>query len=554
MTRADPDFDAAPRARRRILCVFPRYAPSFATFEYARPLAPGVTGFMPPQGLLLVAAALPPEWEVRFFDENVEAASPADFDWADAVFASGMHIQKRELHDICARAHAAGKPAALGGPSVSAAPELYPDFDYLHVGELGDATDALIGRLARDVARPAAQVAFTTVARRPMSEFPVPAYRLAAMRSYFLSNVQFSSGCPYMCEFCDIPGLYGRVPRLKSPGQLLAELDALLAEGVIGTVYFVDDNLVGDRKALLALLPHLIDWQRRNGYAVSFACEATLNIARSPDILKLMREAGFDTIFCGLETPEPEALKAIQKSHNMAVPILDAVAAINAHGMEVVCGVIMGLDTDRPDTGERILAFIEAAGVPFATMNLLQALPKTPLWERLAREGRIDEDPARESNVVFKAPYDETLAMWRDAMARAYAPEALYARFERQTRATRPNRLPRPWSRQRLSPRAVGFGLVVLARLLWRVGLRGDYRRVFWRFALRRLRERRIEPIVSTGLIAHHLILFARDAASGRGAASHYSTKRRDAPAAEACVAPATEVGKSVFARNATLS
>ncbi len=160
-------------ATRRILCVFPRYVPSFGTFEHAYPLTGGVRAFMPPQGLLVIAAILPKAWEVRFIDENMEPASPRDFVWADAVFVSGMHIQRRQMEDIRARAHAFGKAVALGGPSVSACPELYPDFDYLHIGELGDATDALVAHLARDVSRPPAQIALTTTVRRDLAEFPV---------------------------------------------------------------------------------------------------------------------------------------------------------------------------------------------------------------------------------------------------------------------------------------------------------------------------------------------------------------------------------------------
>ena len=278
-------------------------------------------------------------------------ASADDFAWADAVFVSGMHIQRRRMEDICERAHAFGKVAVLGGPSVSACPELYPAFDYLHIGELGDATDALIGMLSRDVSRPREQIMLKTEGRRDLRDFPAPAYELAEIGRYFLGSVQFSSGCPFTCEFCDIPGLYGRVPRLKTPAQLIEELDKLLACGVNGSIYFVDDNLIANRRALRDLLPHLVQWQKRNGYAVSLSCEATLNIARSPEILGLMREAAFDTIFCGIETPEPEALAAIDKRHNMFMPILDAVRAINRHGMEVVSGIILGLDTDTREFG-----------------------------------------------------------------------------------------------------------------------------------------------------------------------------------------------------------
>lgn len=518
----------ATLGRRRILCVFPRYAPSFGTFEHAYALTGHVRAFMPPQGMLVIAAALPETWEVRFIDENMDPAHADDFEWADAVFVSGMHIQRRQMEDIGRRAHAKDKLVVLGGPSVSACPELYPQFDILHIGELGDATDALVALLARSVARPAEQIVLRTERRRDLADFPIPAYELAKIHRYFLGSIQFSSGCPYACEFCDIPGLYGRVPRLKTPAQVLAELDKLVACGVNGSVYFVDDNLVANRRALRDLLPHLVAWQKRNGFAVSLSCEATLNIARSPEILALMREAAFDTIFCGIETPEPDALIAIDKAHNNVLPILDAVEIINKYGMEVVSGIILGLDTDTPETGPRILEFLEQSKIPMATINLLQALPKTPLWDRLTQERRLHDDMHdRESNVDFRQPYDDVVAMWRNCMDRAYRPEVLFARFEHQARKTRPNRLPRPWSRQRLSPRNIVMAMSILTRLVWRVGVRGDYRSVFWTFVLRRLARGQIEPILSMGLVAHHLIMFARDACAGRGNASHYSAKVR---------------------------
>src|SRR5262245_14858375 len=397
---------------RRILCVFPRYAPSFGTFQYAYPLTDGVRAFMPPQGLLVIAAALPASWAVRFVDENIAPATRDDFLWADAVFVSGMHIQRRAINEICARAHAVGRVAVLGGPSVSAAPENYPDFDYLHVGELGDATDELMARLARDPSRPARQVVLTTDERRPLTEFPLPAYELAQIPRYFIGSIQFSSGCPYQCEFCDIPALYGRNPRLKTPQQVTAELDKLLACGAWGSIYFVDDNLIANRRALRELLPHLIEWQQRNGYALTFTCEATLNIAKRPELLELMREAAFITVFCGIETPDPGALKAMAKGHNLMMPILEAVDTLNRHGMEVVSGIILGLDTDTPSSGDGILEFVARSRIPVPTINLLQALPKTPLWDRLRDEGRLVEDEDRESNVDFRLPYASVVAMW----------------------------------------------------------------------------------------------------------------------------------------------
>src|ERR1700710_1310813 len=182
---------------RRILCVFPRYTSSFGTVEYAYPLTAGVQAFMPPQGILLIAAYLPAHWPVRFIDENIRPATAKDFEWAEAVFVSGMHIQRQQINDICRRAHAFHLAVAIGGPSVSSCPHYYPSFDYLHMGELGDATDDLIERLAEDPRRPDQQVTLKTADRLDMTKFPIPAYELADIKHYFLGSIQYSSGCPY---------------------------------------------------------------------------------------------------------------------------------------------------------------------------------------------------------------------------------------------------------------------------------------------------------------------------------------------------------------------
>jgi radical SAM superfamily enzyme YgiQ (UPF0313 family) len=516
-----------PLASRRILLVFPRYTPSFGTFEYAYPII-GAQAFMPPQGLLVIAAALPAHWEKRFVDENLRPASEADFAWAEAVFVSGMHIQRAQINDICARAHAAGRTTALGGPSVSACPHYYPDFDYLHVGEMGDATQTLIERLAADPSRPPSQVVLTTGERLDLAQFPLPAYELAEMPKYFMGSIQFSSGCPYECEFCDIPALYGRNPRLKTAEQVCAELDKLRECGIREAIYFVDDNFIANRRAVRDLLPALVAWQKKNHYPYRFACEATLNIAKRPEILGPMREARFETVFCGIETPDPAALKAMDKAHNMMVPILEGVATLNSYGMEVVSGIIMGLDTDTPDTPDAILRFVQASRIPLLTINLLQALPRTPLWDRLQAAGRLTEDESLESNVVFRRPYREVVGGWRDVMAAAYDPKTLFERFEHQVQVTYPHRLSPP---RKVTWRDVRMGLGVISRLLWTCGVKASYRRTFWTFAWRRIKAGQIEWLISAAVVAHHLISFTEDACSGRQNASFYSTKLRGDPA-----------------------
>ncbi len=485
-----------------------------------------VRAFMPPQGLLLIAAYMPARWPVRFVDENIAPASAADFAWADVVLVSGMHIQAQQIHDIARHAKAAGKVTALGGPSVSSAPEMYPDFDYLHIGEIGDATDRLIARLDESCAPPNAQLRFETAERLPMIDFPIPAYHLVPLPRYLMCTLQFSSGCPYLCEFCDIPNLYGRQPRFKTPQQITAELDAMCAQaGHPPSVYFVDDNFIGNRKAAREMLPHIVEWQKQRGYPLQFACEATLNIAKQQEILSLMREAAFVGIFVGIETPEADALTAMRKGQNNSLPMMDAIGTLNDYGLEVISGIILGLDTDSDDTETRLKDFIDLSNIPTLTINLLQALPKTALWDRLKKAERLNEDPGRESNVVFLRPYDEVVATWRRSIGYANDPERLFVRFRHQIDATYAKRI-KPPARGQLTAANLKRGAVLAYNVLVEVGLKSDYRRAFWRAARHALRRGRIDAVLAMGFMAYHLIHFTREALRGDHNASFYSTKK----------------------------
>jgi radical SAM superfamily enzyme YgiQ (UPF0313 family) len=271
---------------------------------------------------------------------------------------------------------------------------------------------------------------------------------------------------------------------------------------------------------------------------MQFACEATLNIAKQTEILSLMREAQFLAVFVGIETPEAGALKAMRKDQNNSLPMIEAIRTLNSFGLEVTSGIILGLDTDSEDTENRLKDFIELSQIPMLTINLLQALPKTPLWDRLARDGRIVEnDASRESNVRFLRPYDEVVATWRRSIAYANDPERLFARFVHQVDATYANRMIAPakgklnWSNLR------GAGV-----LAWRtaihVGLKSDYRRAFWRAARHAMRRGQIDAVLGMGFMAHHLIEFTREALRGEQNASFYSQTQKERDAATGQVAP----------------
>jgi hopanoid C-2 methylase len=520
-----------PNNHRRVLLIFPKYSRSFGTFHYSYKLTGGrVRAFMPPQGLLLVASYLPKEWEVRLIDENANPATDADYRWADVVITSGMHIQRPQINQINAIAHRHGKLTVVGGPSVSGCPEYYPEFDILRMGELGDADEKLIELLDGSCDRPTQQIRLETQERLPLNEFPTPAYHHINLNQYLLGSVQFSSGCPFNCEFCDIPALYGHNPRLKTPEQILAELDAMLESGNPGLVYFVDDNFIGNRRAVMDFLPKLIEWQKERGYPLQFACEATLNIAQSSKLLELMREAYFTTVFCGIETPETDALHAISKDQNLSMPILDAVKALNTYGMEVVSGIIIGFDTDTPETGDRILDFIRASNISVLTINLLYALPKTALWARLEKEGRLwlDEDETRESNVKFLMPYEQVVEMWRRVITTAYSPDFLYERYQYQVNFTYANRIVPPNSPARVNWPNIKKALIMMSNILIRMGVLSSYRKTFWKLAGPALKAGKIEDVIGTGWASYHLIEFAKECATGVESASFYSQKLRE--------------------------
>jgi radical SAM superfamily enzyme YgiQ (UPF0313 family) len=255
-------------------------------------------------------------------------------------------------------------------------------------------------------------------------------------------------------------------------------------------------------------------------------CEATLNIAKQTEILRLMREACFLNVFVGIETPEADALKAMRKEQNAAVPMLESIKTLNGYGLEVVSGIILGLDTDSDDTEGRLRDFIDLSQIPMLTINLLQALPKTPLWDRLARAGRIDDDPRRESNVRFLRPYEEVVSMWRRAIAHAYDPERLFARFAHQIDATYANRLIVP-VRGKLTWANLSNAAVMAWRVVLHIGILSDYRKPFWRTARHAVRRGQIDALLGIAFVAHHLIQFTREALRGEQNASYYSTRVR---------------------------
>lgn len=462
----------------KVLLVYPRFDnPSFwdlnAVCDVTRRKR-----ISPPLGLITVAALLPAHWPVRLIDRNAEELSDSDLDWADLVMTGGMLPQQPDTLRVVALCKARGKPVAVGGPDVTSSPHAYANADFRVIGE----AEGLMGEFVR--AWNAGKRRGTFEAEKfktDVTTSPTPRFDLLKPGFYVDVNVQFSRGCPFTCEFCDIIELYGRVPRTKTTEQLLAELDALHALGLFSNVVFVDDNLIGNKKAVKAFLPHLVDWQKRNGYPFTLATQASINLADDDALLALMRAANFRMVFIGIETPDDDALVSAQKKQNTRRNLADCVHKIYRSGMSVAAGFIIGFDGEKRTLADEMIACIEAADIPLCMVGLLTALPQTQLTRRLRQEGRLLADPDTSLfdasqggdqctvglNFRTARPRREILEDYRRVLERIYEPEDYFARVRRVGRTLQ---IASP--KAEFSPRIAFEDACAFGRFLWRVATR----------------------------------------------------------------------------------
>ncbi len=342
-----------------------------------------------PLGLITVAAMLPTSWKVRLIDCNTEAVDEADLAWADLIFTGGMLPQQADTLRLIELCRARSKPVVVGGPDATSSPHVYAAADFRVLGEAEGVIDDFIagweaGARSGVFTAPKFQVDVTKT--------PVPRFDLLKLDHYLYVGVQYSRGCPFTCEFCDIIELYGRVPRTKTTQQVFAELDTLYALGYRGHVDFVDDNFIGNKKALKAFLPELAGWQRAHDQPFEFSTEASVNLADDQALLEMMKAANFFTVFVGIESPDPDSLVAMKKKQNTRRNLVESVHKIYRAGMFVTAGFIVGFDSEKLSMAEAMIDFIEASAIPVCMIGLLYALPNTQLTRRLAREGRLHLD------------------------------------------------------------------------------------------------------------------------------------------------------------------
>ena len=433
--KASPMFHST-----KILMIFPRFMPhAFWSYEGAVEIL-GAKYPAAPLGMITLAALLPVDWDIRLVNRNTRELTEDDLAWADLAMTGGMLPQQRDALEVIDLCRARSLPVVVGGPDATSSPQVYAHADFSVLGEAESVIEDFVAAWRRGDRR---GEFIAPKFQADVTKTPIPRFDLLNFKDYLYLGVQFSRGCPFTCEFCDIIELYGRNPRAKTTPQMLAELDRLYELGYRGHLDFVDDNLIGNKKAVKAFLPHLIAWQKQHHYPFALTTEASLNIADDPALMDMMREANFFGFFVGIESPDPATLVHMSKKQNIKHEIYESVRKIYDRGMIVFPGFIVGFDTEKVRVADVIMQCIEDAALPMGMFGLLYALPGTQLTRRLAKEGRLHPEPeidmARKTDEVtilglnFETarPRVEVLRDFADVLSRLYEPDAYFARVQR---------------------------------------------------------------------------------------------------------------------------
>ncbi len=415
----------------KILLVYPKVEETFWSFKHALKIVRRKAAF-PPLGALTVAAMLPDHWQKKLVDMNVRNLKEKDIKWADYVYISAMVAQQKSARDVVNLCKELGVKTVGGGPLFFSYHNDFEDMDHIVVGE----GEAIVPQFVEDLENGSAKHFYRSDEHPPLDRAPVPQWDLIRFKDYVTMSVQYSRGCPYNCEFCDIIVMNGRIPRTKSNDQVLNELESLYKRGWRGSVFIVDDNFIGNKKKVKGLLRKVIQWQEDHKHPFSFFTEASVDLAEDPELMDLMVEAGFNKVFLGLETPAEESLKECGKKQNLKRDLSESVRIIQQHGLNVMGGFIIGFDNDPLDIFQRQVEFIQNNGVVTAMIGLLTALPGTRLYQRLQNEGRLlfkssgnNTDITGSLNFIPKMDREAILKGYQWVMNTLYSPEQYYERI-----------------------------------------------------------------------------------------------------------------------------
>jgi radical SAM superfamily enzyme YgiQ (UPF0313 family) len=413
----------------KALLVYPEYPVTFWSFKYVLKFVAKKAAY-PPLGLLTVAAMLPEDWEVRLVDLNIERLTDKDLEWADCVMISAMAIQKKSALEVLQRCRHKVTKIIAGGPLFSSTPEAFLDLvDHLILDE----AELTLPPFLADLIKGNPKKVYDSSVYPDLSSTPIPRWDLINMDKYASMMIQFSRGCPFDCEFCDITSLFGRKARLKSGDQFIAELDKIYNLGWRNNVFIVDDNFIGNKGKIKKILPRLIRWMKAHEYPFAFLTEASINMADDDELIRLMGEAGFDTVFIGLETPDEGSLKECSKVQNCGRDLIAAIKKIQAVGIQVTGGYIVGFDNDDEGIFSRQIKFIQESGVVTAMVGLLNAAPNTRLWHRLKAENRLQVTVSGDNtdgtiNFIPRMDKEKLLEGYRNIVRTIYSPRYYYQR------------------------------------------------------------------------------------------------------------------------------
>ncbi len=483
----------------KALLIYPEFPDTFWSFRYALKFIHRKAS-SPPLGLLTIAAMLPEAWEKRLVDMNVERLYDDDLKWADLVFISAMSVQKESVKEVIARCKAAEVGIVAGGPLFTTEYEAFGTVDHLVLNE----AEITLPRFLKDFENCVAGHFYTTDHWADMRKTPVPLWGLINMKRYASINIQYSRGCPFNCEFCDITLLCGRTPRTKDKDQIIRELESVYASGFRGQVFFVDDNFIGNKKKLKEeILPAIIEWMDIMKHPFTFNTQASIELSDHKDLMEMMVRAGFDVVFIGIETPHEQSLAECSKFQNENRDLLASVRNIQKSGLEVQGGFIVGFDSDPPTIFDTQIKFIQKSGVVTAMVGILNALPRTKLYERLKKEQRLLKETSGNNtdfstNFIPMMDYDLLINGYKKVLSTLYSPRHYYERVRTFLREYSP-------SQKKLFHFRFNY-LAAFIRSIIVLGIIGRERFHYWRLLLWTMlkRPRLIPQAVTLSIYGFH--------------------------------------------------